>query len=64
MGMKIKGKTFEVLTFISKHPDATVREIMDGVRVNSTSVVQHHILRLMATGYIQEQPRFKVLKRR
>jgi hypothetical protein len=57
----LKGTSMKVLSYIKKHPDATYRDIQKGCKLASTSVVNHHIARLIAAQKLIQQPRWRVL---
>lgn len=46
-------RAVEILEYITRHPAATVREIMDAVGLASTAAVAHHLDRLIQRGFLE-----------
>lgn len=54
-------KQQSILKAIRKNPEITVRELQKACRITSTSVVQHHLLRMMGAGIIRKVNEWKII---
>ena len=58
--MKITAKHQELLRAIKKNPNATLRELMEKVDMNSTSTVDYYIKNLMVEGFLRRGNKWEI----
>lgn len=47
-------KRRDIWAYISKHPSASRREIVEALRLSGSRIVQYHVDALVAAGYIKK----------
>lgn len=50
----------KVLAAIRQNPEATIRELQAATKFSSTSVVTHHLNRLMLAGIVTKVSRYEI----
>jgi DNA-binding MarR family transcriptional regulator len=60
--MKLHPKQKAIIKAIRKKPEITVREIQKACRITSTSVVQHHLLRMIGAGVIRKVNKWEIIE--
>lgn len=50
-----------ILKAIRKDPEITVRSLQKLLKISSSSVVQHHLLKLQAEGVIRKVNRWEII---
>jgi len=56
----MKTRREKVLKYVLENPNATVQEITTGLYFSSTSVTQHHLVKLRVDGELPEKIPLKI----
>ena len=60
--MKLHPSQQKLLTAISKKPEATIRELLRMTGISSTSLVNHHLTKMIVAGWIRKVNQYEILK--
>lgn len=60
--MKIHETQKEILSYLKENPNATIRQIKEGIGISSTSVVDYHITKLRLNGRLVKNVKWRVIE--